>query len=64
MYLNSINRTIHLVLAAVIVRVSLQWQLSGTQLLPWSRLALVLTDTFWLGLGIRSAPRRLRACSA
>ena len=46
--LRSIDRTIRLVLAAVIVGVSLQ-QLSGTPLLLWSLLALVLAGTGTFG---------------
>ena len=43
--LSSIDRTIRLVLAAVIIGVSLQQQLNGTPLLLWSLLALVLAGT-------------------
>ena len=47
--LSSIDRTIRLVLAAVIVGVSLQQQLSGTPLLLWSLLAVVLAGTGTFG---------------
>ena len=47
--LSSIDRTIRLVLAAVIVGVSFQQQLSGTPLLLWSLLALVLASTGTFG---------------
>ena len=48
--LSSIDRTIRLVLAAVIIGVSLQQQqLSGTPLLLWSLLALVLAGTGTFG---------------
>ena len=47
--LSSIDRTIRLVLAAVIIGVSLQQQLSGTQLLLWLLLALVLAGTGTFG---------------
>ena len=43
--LSSIDRTIRLVLAVVIIGVSLQQQLNGTPLLLWSLLALVLAGT-------------------
>jgi len=59
--LSSIDRTVHLVLAAVIIGVSLQQQLIGTPLLLWSLLALVLAGTGTFGycplyalLGIRT----------
>ena len=61
MNLSSIDRTIRLVLAAVIIGVSLQQQLIGTPLLLWSLLALVLAGTGTFGycplyalLGIRT----------
>ena len=49
MNLSSLDRTIRLVLAAVIIGVSLQQQLSGTQLLLWLLLALVLAGTGTFG---------------
>lgn len=59
--LSSIDRTFRLVLAAVIIGVSLQQQLSGMQLLLWSLVALVLAGTGTFGycplyalLGIRT----------
>ena len=61
MNLSSVDRTIRLVLAAVIIGVSLQQQLIGTPLLLWSLLALVLAGTGTFGycplyalLGIRT----------
>jgi len=61
MHLSSVDRTIRLVLAAVIIGVSLQQQLIGTPLLLWSLLALVLAGTGTFGycplyalLGIRT----------
>ena len=61
MNLSSIDRTIRLVLAAVIIGVSLQQHLIGTPLLLWSLLALVLAGTGTFGycplyalLGIRT----------
>lgn len=61
MNLSSIDRTIRLVLAAVIIGVSLQQQLIGMPLLLWSLLALVLAGTGTFGycplyalLGIRT----------
>lgn len=47
--LSSIDRTIRLVLAAVIIGVSLQQQLIGMPLLLWSLLALVLAGTGTVG---------------
>ena len=44
-----LDRAIRLVLAAVIVGVSLQQQLTGTPLLLWSLLALVLAGTSVFG---------------
>ena len=59
--LSFVDRTIRLLLAAVIVGVSLQHELSGTPLLLWSLLALVLAGTGTAGfcplyalLGIRT----------
>ena len=61
MNLSSIDRTIRLVLAAVIIGVSLQQHLIGMPLLLWSLLALVLAGTGTFGycplyalLGIRT----------
>jgi len=45
MHLSSVDRTIRLVLAAVIIGVSLQQQLTGTPLLLWWLLALMLAGT-------------------
>ena len=49
MNLSSIDRTIRLVLAAVIIGVSSQQQLTGTPLLLLSLLALVLAGTGTFG---------------
>ena len=61
MNLSSVDRTIRLVLAAVIIGVSLQQQLIRTPLLLWSLLVLVLAGTGTFGycplyalLGIRT----------
>lgn len=52
--LSFIDRAIRLLLAAVIMGVSLQ-QLSGTPLLLWSLLALVLAGTGTFGSPLRPA---------